>query len=98
MRSYEIKSFEDDNGNVQKLDIIARNKGFEVRTVLEIGKTYVVQPDNKNKKKHRDRQCVITGFRSDDLGHAFQAAVKFTDTQRAGRVDIEDLKDIVVLH
>jgi hypothetical protein len=57
---------------------------------LKIGDSYVVEPINKNKLKHRGRKCTITGYEYDDLNNAKKARVKFHDTDRYGKVDLED--------
>lgn len=50
------------------------------------GETCIIQPLNPNKKKHRDRKCIVTGKSRRDL-----IQVKFVDTNRLGYVDVSDL-------
>ncbi len=61
------------------------------RGKVEIGQTCVVQPANPRKTKHRDRQCVVLGFEEATDGGPARAEVKFLDTNRKGKVDVEDL-------
>ena len=68
--------------------------GAQTREViLKIGEEYVVQPLNGQKKKHRDRRCVIldfvpvSGARPRDV----VAKVRFLDTNRIGRTELDDL-------
>jgi uncharacterized lipoprotein YehR (DUF1307 family) len=65
-----------------------------VRNVeIKVGKEMVVKPLNKLKKKHRDRRGVITKFVSDPRA-GIKVQMKFSDTNRTGKVDIEDLDDL----
>ncbi|BAU28997.1 hypothetical protein DFP93_103155 [Aneurinibacillus soli] len=65
------------------------------RITLYIGGTYIVQPDNKLKLKHRHRLCTIQGFIGNEFSwEGIKAKVKFLDTKRPGRVDIGDLRNI----
>jgi hypothetical protein len=78
-----------------KNDIIEKIKvSNDVRSVeIKVGKEMVVKPHNKLKKKHRDRRGVITKFVSDPRGN-IMVQMKFSDTNRIGKVDIVDLDDL----
>jgi hypothetical protein len=52
---------------------------------MEVGRRYVVRPQNPRKLKHRDRECVLLGL---DGPHA---KVKFLDNNRFGKPDASDL-------
>ena len=63
------------------------------RVVLKIGEEYVVHPLNGQKKKHRDRHCVILDFVpvSGAQPRDVVAKVRFLDNNRIGRTDLDDL-------
>jgi len=63
------------------------------KVTLKVGKEYVVQPLNSQKKKHRDRHCMILDFVpvSEDHPRDIVAKVRFLDNNRIGRVELEDL-------
>ena len=65
----------------------------ERKVVLKVGEEYVVQPLNGQKKKHRDRRCVILDFVpvSDAHPRDVVAKVRFLDNNRIGRTDLGDL-------
>lgn len=55
---------------------------------LTYGEVYIVQPQNPQKLKHRDRLCEIIDLEEDHTG---QVKVKFLDNKRVGKVDLNDL-------
>lgn len=61
--------------------------------IIEVGRQYVVKPHNKQKLKHRDRECVlldvvpVSEFHPRDL----VAKVRFLDNNRIGRTELDDL-------
>jgi len=63
------------------------------RVVLKVGEEYVVQPLNGQKKKHRDRPCIILDFVPVSEAHPrdIVAKVRFLDNNRIGRADLGDL-------
>ncbi len=63
------------------------------KITLEVGKRYVVQPLNSQKKKHRDRRCVLLDFVpvSDSHARDIVAKVRFIDNNRIGRTELDDL-------
>jgi archaellum component FlaF (FlaF/FlaG flagellin family) len=60
--------------------------GSVEKFVINPGDTCVIKPVNPNKKKHRDRQCIVTGKAKE-----CSIQVRFLDTGRHGYVDPEDL-------
>lgn len=66
--------------------------GKQVRHVhVVVGRTYLVQPLNPLKKKHRDRICTVTRILMDKEIFPCGAEVKFADNGRRGRVELDDL-------
>lgn len=86
MRTYDVLEI-----NLNKIIITYRNHGIIRFTDIEIGRTYWVHPDNPLKIKHRGRNCVVTNFYRDNLGHAIDASVRFFDDNSKGRVALNDL-------
>lgn len=58
---------------------------------VSVGKEYVVRPANPRKTKHRDRRVLVLELVANEEGATDKAEVKFLDTNRKGRVDVEDL-------
>ncbi|MGG1594192.1 hypothetical protein [Terribacillus saccharophilus] len=81
-------------------------KHYEDRTVLEVtrngeliravdfkpGNHYVVNPLNKQKKKHLGRYVMLKGIESDE--GILSAEVKYLDTNRSGKIILDDLDNI----
>jgi len=63
------------------------------RVVLEIGKEYLVSPINRYNMENRGRRCILLEFvpYSPDKPEDILARVKFLDTNRNGRIELEDL-------
>ena len=63
------------------------------RVVLEIGKEYLVSPINRHNMENRGRRCILLEFvpYSPDKPEDILARVKFLDTNRNGRIELEDL-------
>lgn len=60
---------------------------------IQIGKKYIIKPDNIKKMKNRDRKCLIVEL-EDHLTPSW-AKVKFLDTNRTSKInDLSDLKEI----
>lgn len=65
-----------------------------IRTIeFKVGNQYVVNPLNKQKKKHRGRYVMLKGIESDR--GVVSAKVKYLDTKRNGKVDLDDLDNII---
>jgi hypothetical protein len=62
------------------------HSGLDEKFIINPGDVCFVKPVNINKKKHRDRQCVVTGKSRNNLIH-----VKFTDSDGYGYVEVSDL-------
>lgn len=62
-------------------------------TTLDIGGEYIIQPLNPQKKKHRDRRCVILDFIPVSEFHPKDtvAKIRFMDNNRIGRAELSDL-------
>ena len=86
-KSYEIKY----DGKKIRLKLTVDRNTVAKMITIKPGDSLMVKPDNPQKMKHRDRTCRINSFRFDDIGNPIQANVTFLDTNRAGRVDLEDL-------
>lgn len=65
----------------------------QLKTTLKIGGEYIVKPLNPQKKKHRDRPCVILDFVPVSEQHPkdIVAKVRFLDNNRMGRAELDDL-------
>lgn len=61
---------------------------------IEIGKEFIVKPNNRQKLKHRDRRGIVQNFSVSEK-HGLRVGFKFLDTNRIGKVDIEDLDNIL---
>lgn len=72
---------------VMKNDEIIRSVEFKV------GNQYVVNPLNKQKKKNKGRYVMLKGIESDK--GVVSAKVKYLDTNRNGKVDLDDLDNII---
>jgi len=91
MISSEIGKHIDDEGNIVKVSLKVRNNDDVVRKHdIKIGSEYVINPVNPRKTKGRDRKVAVIKFVRDGK-YPLQAQVKYLDTKRPGRVDIEDL-------
>lgn len=91
MRGTEIKSFEGENGLIEKAKVrrFLSDEKISDYTIV-IGSELVVKPMNKQKLKHRDRRVKVTSFNeSNDLG--LRVNVIFLDNNRRGIIDIKDL-------
>jgi hypothetical protein len=64
------------------------NSQLDEKFNIHPGDVCIIQPVNTKKKKHRDRQCIVTGK---SRGHLVQ--VKFTDDNKHGYLD--DVTDLV---
>jgi len=58
---------------------------------IALGQVYIVDPVNKQKKKHRGRKVTLLGFKYDDLHNSHRIRVMFHDSNRNGLVDLYDL-------
>lgn len=65
--------------------------GLDEKFIINPGDTCVVKPVNVNKKKHRNRQCIVTG-----KARETSIQVKFLDTGRHGYVEPDDLVPITL--
>jgi hypothetical protein len=61
--------------------------------VLDVGKEYLISPINDRNMENRGRKCILLEFvpYSPDKLEDILALVKFCDTNRNGRVELEDL-------
>lgn len=60
--------------------------GLDEKFIVNPGDTCSIKPVNIKKKKHRDRQCVVTGKSRNTL-----IQVKFIDASTYGYVEASDL-------
>jgi|SRR5579871_1681248 len=68
------------------------NQEADSEIVVQIGETYLVEPHNPQKLKHRGRRCILLEASKDMHDRqAGTAKVRFYDTGRTGRVDLNDL-------
>jgi hypothetical protein len=75
-----------------KIQLEYQKDGKIIRKLdIRIGFSYKIEPDNKQKKKNRNRKCIVLGFIYDDLNNPMRVKVKFQDSGRNGKADIEDL-------
>ncbi|MGE7880171.1 hypothetical protein [Peribacillus muralis] len=73
---------------------ITGNNGELIRKIdLIPGNEYIVNPLNPNKLKNRDRKVILVELVNDKKG--IYGKVKYLDTFRHGKVEINDL-DIIV--
>ncbi|MCR8641469.1 hypothetical protein NV379_02255 [Paenibacillus sp. N1-5-1-14] len=70
---------------------LQRHNGAKRSIKVMIGNSYICEPLNKNKLKHRDRKFVVSGFRYSKSKEPYQAKVIFRDTGKNGYVDLEDI-------
>ena len=63
-----------------------RREDLDERFNIHPGEECIIKPVNVNKKKHRDRRCIVTGKSRRDL-----VQVKFIDTKKLGYIDVQDL-------
>ena len=62
------------------------------KITLEIGKEYSVSPLNSAMTGHKEQRCILLAFIGIDEGKPdLFAQVKFLDTNRVGRVELDDL-------
>lgn len=88
MKVYQFKELVTDQNVVVEVKVNTKmSDGSKDKFTLKLGQEYVVKPDNKQKKKHRDRRIIIHKFLEDG-----RASVKFKDSNRVGKVDLEDIK------
>jgi hypothetical protein len=93
VQNYNIK-ITTDKGMIQKAVINRNSKEIEDKIIVTVGKEMIVKPLNKNKLKYRDRRVIINKV-VDEGWKGIRASVKFLDNNRAGKVDIIDLDDLV---
>lgn len=67
-----------------------RHSGLNENFTIHLGDVCVIRPVNSKKKKHRDRECVVTGKSRGSL-----IQVKFTDNDKYGY--LEDVTDLVLI-
>lgn len=77
----------------EQIQVGALYGSAEQKTTLKIGGEYVIKPLNPQKKKHRDRLCIILDFLPVSEQHPRDviAKVKFLDNNRTGRAELNDL-------
>lgn len=61
------------------------------KTKLIIGDNVVIDPLEPSKEKNRNRVGRVMGYYFDDLKNVEAVKVKFDDTNRIGKVEIDDL-------
>jgi hypothetical protein len=89
MRGYIYKHHKD------KTVLTVMKDGQTLREVeFFAGKEYVVNPDNKQKLKNRGRKVLLNAIESKD--GVVMAKVKYLDTSRPGRVELDDLDNISI--
>jgi hypothetical protein len=78
---------------IQTKTVISGMPPHQRTVLLEIGKEYLVSPINDRNMDNRGRKCVLLEFvpYSYDKPEDILALVKFNDTRRNGRVELEDL-------
>ena len=81
---------------IQTRTVISGTAPDQRRVVLEIGKEYLVSPINARNIENRGRRCILLEFvpYSPDKPEDILARVKFMDSNRNGRVELEDLVPI----
>lgn len=57
---------------------------------IEVAKRYIIIPINPQKKKNRNRKCIVAGFIDQGRVGVF-AVVKFLDNGRCGKIDMSEL-------
>ena len=79
-----------------KITVMTCYGSKERKTILTVGKEYVVQPLNPLKKKHRNRRCIILDFVpvSDSHPRDIVAKVRFLDNDHIGRTELDDLVSV----
>ena len=91
MICYEVNSYENDEGTIAKVSLKVYKDSDVIRKLeINIGDEFVVNPVNKRRLKHRGRKVKVTNFVRKEKD-PLKAQVKFLDTKRVGRVDLEDL-------
>ncbi|MDH6674985.1 hypothetical protein M2277_005684 [Paenibacillus sp. LBL] len=94
MRLFTITPTKDKKGTLALFKVDVRNNGkLEKSLILKIGQKYRVEPYNKLKLKHRGRSGILMGYSTDDWGRIY-GRLKFDDTHRIGKVDVEELVEI----
>ncbi len=78
---------------IQTKTVISGIAPHQRRVVLEVGKEYLVSPINARNMENRGRRCTLLEFvpYSPDKPEDILALVKFADSNRNGRVELEDL-------
>ncbi len=79
--------------DIQTKTVISGMPPNQRRVVLEVGKEYLVSPINERNMQNRGRVCILLEFvpYSYDKPEDILALVKFSDNNRQGRVELEDL-------
>jgi hypothetical protein len=86
----DFYNIEQNNSDSIKVSRYADGKLLR-ETSLVKGRTYIISPDDLRKKKNRGRKCILLEFE----GSPIMAKVLYPDTGRRGKVELEDLVDIV---
>ncbi|NGM81313.1 hypothetical protein G5B47_02675 [Paenibacillus sp. 7124] len=94
MRVASIKQVKDNKGSLGQYEvIITKNDETISKKIIRIGNRYRVEPYNKLKLKHRGRTGTLMGYSEDNWGMLF-ARLKFDDTGKVGKVDIDEIVEI----
>lgn len=91
MRIAKVKIHQDSWGEINWISVKREHDGVIIPVKLIVGKHYMVEPINIQKKKHRGRICKITGFEKNDIGDPLKIKVQFQDNNRHGKVSVDDL-------
>jgi hypothetical protein len=78
------------------MTVVASFGSKQRRATIKVGREYVIQPLNTQKKKHRNRRCVVLGFVPVSEFHPrdIVARVRFLDNNRIGRTELDDLVSV----
>ncbi|HVN56064.1 MAG TPA: hypothetical protein VMT46_17160 [Anaerolineaceae bacterium] len=79
--------------DIQSKTVVSGLAPNQRTVILDVGKVYLVSPINERDMQNRGRTCILLEFvpYSYDKPEDILALVKFTDTNRQGRVELEDL-------
>ena len=79
--------------DIQTKTVVSGTAPHQRVVVLDVGKVYLVSPINERNMDNRGRTCILLEFvaYSYDKPEDILALVKFSDTNRQGRVELEDL-------
>jgi hypothetical protein len=86
MRNYRVLN--QDGQTIQTCSSGSFRGVQEAEVILRPGDTYLVEPENPQNLHHRGRLCIFLGIDSGDTG---KLRVRFEDTGRQGRVEMDDL-------